>query len=101
MPTGRAGKTLALRMIVLDPGINHRELKQDLKSVSPRALERFAGRARRAAGLRGEVHVLITSSRAVRALNRRFRKKDKATDVLSFPTVLEGAHGGEGTHGGD
>lgn len=42
-------------------------------------------RARRAAGLRGAVNVLVTGSAAVRALNRRFRAQDKATDVLSFP----------------
>jgi probable rRNA maturation factor len=42
-------------------------------------------RARRAVGLRGGVNVLVTTSAAVRALNRRFRAQDKATDVLSFP----------------
>jgi probable rRNA maturation factor len=82
-------------MIVLDSHINDREVKRTLKGVSPRALERFAGRAGRAAGLRGEVHVLVTSSRAVRALNRQFRKKNKATDVLSFPPFVEGTHGGD------
>jgi len=35
--------------------------------------------------LRGEVGILLTSSAAVRRLNRQFRKKDKTTDVLSFP----------------
>lgn len=38
-----------------------------------------------AVGLGGEVNVLITSSSELRSLNRRFRGKDKATDVLSFP----------------
>jgi probable rRNA maturation factor len=49
------------------------------------ALNRFAARARRAAGLKGAVNVLITSSAEMKSLNRRFRGKDKATDVLSFP----------------
>jgi len=51
------------------------------------ALERFLARARRAAGLRGSVNVLVTSNAEIRSLNRRFRGKDKATDVLSFPAA--------------
>ncbi|MGA7217592.1 MAG: rRNA maturation RNase YbeY, partial [Candidatus Sulfotelmatobacter sp.] len=35
--------------------------------------------------MRGTVNVLMTTSRELRALNRTFRGKDKATDVLSFP----------------
>jgi probable rRNA maturation factor len=49
------------------------------------ALERFVARARQAAGLKGMVDVLVTSSSEMKSLNRRFRGKDKATDVLSFP----------------
>jgi probable rRNA maturation factor len=56
-----------------------------LKSVSRSALERFARRAQRLAGVQGEVAVLITGSRRIRDMNRRFRRKDNATDVLSFP----------------
>ena len=56
-----------------------------LRGVSARALERFAAQAQRAAGVRGAVDVLITSSAQMRRLNRRFRGKDAATDVLSFP----------------
>jgi probable rRNA maturation factor len=37
-------------------------------------------------GLRGTVNVLVTNSSELRALNRRFRGADKATDVLSFPS---------------
>jgi len=77
-------------LIVLDP-----ELTRNLKGVSPRALERFAGRARRSAGLRGKVQILITSNRALRTLNRQFRKKDKATDVLSFPPAPGVDHSGD------
>jgi probable rRNA maturation factor len=54
----------------------------DLSSL---ALDRFVARARRAAGLRGMVNVLVTSSAEMKSLNRRFRGKDKPTDVLSFP----------------
>jgi len=49
------------------------------------ALKRFLTRARRAAGLKGQVNVLLTSSAEMKSLNRRFRGKDMPTDVLSFP----------------
>jgi probable rRNA maturation factor len=48
-------------------------------------LNRFARRAKRLAGVSGEVAVLITGNRRIRSLNRRFRKKNKPADVLSFP----------------
>jgi len=35
--------------------------------------------------LRGQVTVLLTTDEGVRRLNRRFRGKNKPTDVLSFP----------------
>ncbi len=35
-------------------------------------------------GPRAHLSVILTSDRAVQALNRDFRNKDKATDVLSF-----------------
>jgi len=50
------------------------------------ALDRFLGRARHAAGLTGALNVLITTSAEMKSLNRRFRGKDKPTDVLSFPS---------------
>jgi probable rRNA maturation factor len=49
------------------------------------ALGRFIARARCAAGLQGAVNVFVTSSAEMKSLNRRFRGKDKPTDVLSFP----------------
>jgi probable rRNA maturation factor len=55
--------------------------------VSRTALLRFLGRARKAAGLRGPVNVVLTSNREMRGLNRRFRRKDRSTDVLSFPPL--------------
>jgi probable rRNA maturation factor len=54
------------------------------------ALNRFLERARRAAGLKGKVNVLLTSSAEMKSLNRRFRGKDVPTDVLSFPTESGG-----------
>ncbi len=60
-------------------------LQKKVAGLSEATLERFVLRARRAVGLRGTVNVLVTSSAAVRSLNYRFREKNKATDVLSFP----------------
>jgi probable rRNA maturation factor len=35
---------------------------------------------------RGDVAVAIVSDARIRALNKQYRRKDKATDVLSFPS---------------
>lgn len=48
-------------------------------------MARFARQAKKLAGVPGEVAVLVAGNSRLRELNRRFRKKDKATDVLSFP----------------
>lgn len=58
-----------------------------VKGVTPAALARFVTRARQAARASGEVNVLLTSSGAMRGLNRSFRGLDKPTDVLSFPAI--------------
>jgi probable rRNA maturation factor len=60
-------------------------LKKPVAGLDEAALERFLRRARRAVGLRGKVAVLVTTNRALRVLNGRFRGKDRPTDVLSFP----------------
>ena len=51
------------------------------------ALARFVKRACAILRIRGAVNVLVTGSRELRILNNRFRKKDKNTDVLSFPSM--------------
>lgn len=56
------------------------------------SLDRFLGRARRAVGLRGKVTALVTTNRALRVLNQRFRGKDQPTDVLSFPAESRVVH---------
>ncbi len=48
--------------------------------------ERLSRRARpRLRSCMGEVSVLLTGDARIRRLNRQFRRKDKPTDVLSFP----------------
>lgn len=56
-----------------------------------RTLARFLAQAQAAVRLRGQVTVLLTTDAAIRRLNRRFRGKNKATDVLSFPAAGVGA----------
>ena len=63
------------------------ELKKQVEGVTEARLLRFLGSAQRAVRLKGDVSVLITSSREMRRLNRVFRGKDKPTDVISFPAV--------------
>ena len=60
-----------------------------------RTLERFLREAQAAVRLRGAVTVLLTTDGGIRQLNREFRGKDKATDVLSFPAseMAEGEAG--------
>jgi probable rRNA maturation factor len=60
-------------------------LPSGVRLPSSRTLAQFVTRAQRAVRLRGQVSVLLTSDPGIRRLNRRFRDKDQATDVLSFP----------------
>jgi len=62
-------------------------LRKKVVGLSSSTLERFVLRARRAARLPDAVNVLVTNSQELRSLNRRFRGKDKSTDVLSFPAL--------------
>ena len=54
------------------------------------SLRRFLVRAQREVRLDGEVNVRITSNEEMRRLNREFRRKNEPTDVLSFPSSLNG-----------
>jgi probable rRNA maturation factor len=54
-------------------------------SIRRTELTRFLTRAQRAVGLRGEVTILLADDKRLKELNRSFRGKNKATDVLSFP----------------
>ncbi len=63
-------------------------LEYKSQAVNARALTLFAAKARRTLGLKGEVNVRITSNLELRELNRLFRRTDKPTDVLSFPSAI-------------
>jgi probable rRNA maturation factor len=74
MPEGE--QPLRLRVLVAD---------EHGRRVSVAGLAAWLGRvAPRTA--RGVVSVALVSDRKVRALNRTYRRKDYATDVLSFPS---------------
>ena len=45
----------------------------------------FLSNALKVAGIKGEVNLLFSDDKYIRELNRKFRNKDKATDVLTFP----------------
>lgn len=71
-------------------------LRKPVTGLSDTALAKFVARASRAGKLKGAVNVLVTGSAELRSLNRRFRGKDQATDVLSFlpgPCFVNGLAG--------
>ncbi len=55
-----------------------RPAAEALRTLIRRALERLDAAD-------GEVHVLVTDDQRIRSLNLEYRKRDEATDVLSFP----------------
>lgn len=69
-----------------------------LPDVRPLALRRFARRLQREVCRGRSFDCLVTGDAELRRLNREFRGKDYATDVLSFP--IDGAPTGAATGGG-
>ncbi len=80
-------------MITIDPPSS----PLDISSLNRSALTRFLNRARALVGLTGQVQVLLTSDAELKRLNRTFRRKNKPTDILSFPTPPEisASHAGD------
>jgi len=64
-------------------------LRKPVARLNQTTLARFVARACQAAKLQGSVNVMVTGSLEMRSLNRRFRGKDKPTDVLSFPPMAQ------------
>lgn len=63
--------------------------KSDAKTRVPtaRTLTLFLRKAQAAVRLKGQLSVLLTTDANIKKLNRQFRGKNKATDVLSFPAA--------------
>jgi probable rRNA maturation factor len=72
-------------------------VRRRVPGMAAAQLGRFVARARSLLGISGGVNILLAGNRELRALNRRFRGKDTATDVLSFPplSVLRGSFAGD------
>jgi probable rRNA maturation factor len=75
-----------LRVVLLD--------RQRRRRLDHARLRRVLSGAARALRVEGEVSLVLSGDRRLRALNARFRGKDKPTDVLSFPG--EGGEAGLG-----
>jgi probable rRNA maturation factor len=61
-----------------------------VKGVSVAMIQRFSRKAQKLAKVPGEVDIMISSNKRLQELNRRFRRKNKPTDVLSFPRPIGG-----------
>jgi probable rRNA maturation factor len=79
-------------MITIEPPGNR---SAEDGSLSKAGLARFLNRVRVAARVEGEVHVLLADDQTLKRLNRTFRGKNKATDVLSFPAAPESEVAGD------
>lgn len=69
-------------MILIEPDA---ATASNRSAIKMRELRSFLLKAKSAVRLQGEVSVLLATDASIRTLNKSFRKKDKATDVLSFP----------------
>src|ERR1017187_6733349 len=73
--TSPAGSTVTFRRVATE--------------IRPRALLHFARKLQREVSKGRPFDCLITGDAELRRLNREFRGKDEATDVLSFPRTSE------------
>ncbi len=69
------------------PSPESRKAERDARLPSVRTLNGFLREAQAAVRLKGAVSVLLTTDEKIKSLNRDFRHKNKATDVLSFPAA--------------
>lgn len=75
------------KLVAISKGARQRWVRNALP-----ALNAFARRAQRAAGVRGYVDVLLASDAEISELNQQYRGKKQTTDVLSF--AAPGPEGG-------
>jgi probable rRNA maturation factor len=77
MRTGRGSQPPGLAVVAVN--------RQRRRRVDTARLTAVLRGAAEALSVRGEVALVLAGDRALRTLNRRYRGKDKPTDVLSFP----------------
>ena len=93
LPYGRASDTLEMVEIVN---------RQRRRKIVAKQWREFTERALRAIGGNNRsATIVFVSDDAIRKLNRRFRGKSLATDVLSFPAEAESFEVETGSHLGD
>ncbi|MFN2578421.1 MAG: rRNA maturation RNase YbeY [Pyrinomonadaceae bacterium] len=63
--------------------------RQRTRKINVRQWVEFAGQALRAIDSTQAVTIVFVSDAAIKKLNRQFRGRNYATDVLSFPTKAE------------
>lgn len=59
-------------------------IRRQIRGVNQKAVEKFLASVQRSIKLQGAISVLVTDNAEMKKLNRSFRNKDGATDVLSF-----------------
>jgi probable rRNA maturation factor len=69
------------------PSPESRKAERASRLPSARTLRVFLREAQAVVRLKGAVSVLLTTDAKIKTLNRDFRRKNKATDVLSFPAA--------------
>jgi probable rRNA maturation factor len=82
-------------LIVVEPPSSDSSSAGQFSALRKPELARFLKRARKAVGVEGDITVLLADDGRLKELNRAFRRKNKPTDVLSFPA----AENGEGVAG--
>ncbi len=70
----------------MEPGPSSIIYRQRFAAIDRPELARFAGRLSRVAAAGRSFECLISDDQELRLLNRRFRRKNQPTDVLSFPS---------------
>jgi probable rRNA maturation factor len=86
MRTGRGAQPPGLDVVAVN--------RQRRRRVDTARLTRILRRAADALAVRGEVALVLSGDRTLRAMNHRYRGKDKPTDVLSFPGTCQSHAGG-------
>ena len=84
-PDPAAAPVRSLRGVLAPTAVRIGRVRESERIPSIPTLKRYLAQAQEAVRLKGQVTVLLTTDAALRKLNRQFRGKNKATDVLCFP----------------